>query len=196
MSTCMIYLLSKCIFTTIYWLLPTFIAPIVHACLFCIMHRYLILSTSSEATFTYSETITRTHEFISTALIEFNIFIGPFLSGTQYLVHLFRILGAHIGQDVILPTIGCLTDPHLITIGNHVRLQTEACLQPHTFEQRIFKVAPIIVQDSSILMSYSNVLAGSTLHGRNRLYPLTLVMKYDQLPLNTTWSGVPARQID
>ncbi|CAF1379135.1 unnamed protein product [Adineta ricciae] len=66
----------------------------------------------------------------------------------------------------------------------------------HTFEQRIFKLAPIHVQDSTILMSYSNVLAGSILHGQNRLYPLTLVMKYDQLPMNTIWSDVPARRID
>ena len=39
------------------------------------------------------------------------------------------------------------------------------------------------------------VLSGSTLHGRNRLLPYTLVMKNEQLPYNTHWSGVPAQQV-
>ncbi|CAF1496030.1 unnamed protein product [Adineta ricciae] len=195
-NTCIIYFLGKCLFISNYYLFPIVIAPIVHLCLFCLIHRCSILSSSSETTLTYSQTINRTHEFLSTAIIEFNLFLSPFLSKTQYLVNLFRFLGAHIGKDVILPSIDCLTDPHLVTIGNHVRLQRDSCLQSHTFEQRIFKLAPIHVQDSTVLMSYSNVLAGSILHGRNRLYPLTLVMKYDQLPMNTIWSDVPARRID
>jgi hypothetical protein len=44
-------------------------------------------------------------------------------------------------------------------------------------------------------MSSTLVLSGSTLQGQNRLLPLTLVMKNDQLPRNTSWSGVPAQQI-
>jgi len=38
-------------------------------------------------------------------------------------------LGAQIGFDVILPDIRSLTDPHLVTIGNHVRLSTCAYIQ-------------------------------------------------------------------
>ncbi|CAF2830177.1 unnamed protein product [Rotaria sp. Silwood2] len=64
-----------------------------------------------------------------------------------------------------------------------------------TFEQRLYKVAPVVVNHSSVLMSRSNVLSGSILHGRNRLLPFTLVMKNDQLNFNTVWSGVPARQL-
>jgi hypothetical protein len=41
-------------------------------------------------------------------------------------------------------------------------------------------------------MSGSFVLAGCKLMGNNRLYPYTMVMKNDQLPLNTNWKGVPA----
>jgi hypothetical protein len=60
----------------------------------------------------------------------------------------------------------------------------------------VFKVAPVHVNHSSVLMSGSVVLPGSTLGGRNKLLPLTLVMKNDRLPYNTVWSGIPARQYE
>jgi hypothetical protein len=44
-------------------------------------------------------------------------------------------------------------------------------------------------------MSNALVLSGSILQGHNRILPWTLVMKGDQLPHNTNWSGVPAQQI-
>ncbi len=56
-------------------------------------------------------------------------------------------------------------------------------------------MAPITVNDSSVLMNSTIVLSGSTLHGQNRILPLTLVMKDDQLSFNTNWSGVPAEQV-
>ncbi len=65
----------------------------------------------------------------------------------------------------------------------------------HTFEQRLLKLVPATVNHSSVLMSSTLVLSGSTLQGQNRLLPLTLVMKDDQLLPNTIWSGVPAQQI-
>ncbi|CAF1575222.1 unnamed protein product [Rotaria sordida] len=114
---------------------------------------------------------------------------------TQFLVFLFRVLGAQIGSDVILPDISCLTDLHLVNIGNHVRLSKSAVIQPHTFEQRIYKLAPITVNHSSVLMSNTLVLSGARLQGQNRILPWTLVMKDDQLPPNTNWSGVPAKQV-
>lgn len=43
-------------------------------------------------------------------------------------------------------------------------------------------------------MSGSIVLPGSTLKGKNRLFPFTLVLKNDQLAENTNWFGVPAQQ--
>jgi acetyltransferase-like isoleucine patch superfamily enzyme len=126
---CMIFLICKCLFITTYWLLPTILGPFVHIGFFCFMHRCLSLSVSSKMTFTYSETINRTRQLLTSAIVEFNIFVSPFLSQTQYLVFLFRALGARIGQDVILPTTDCLTDPPLVTIGDHVRLHREAWLQ-------------------------------------------------------------------
>ncbi|CAF1133540.1 unnamed protein product [Adineta ricciae] len=185
MANCSVFLFGKFIFIATYSLLPTIIAPFVQVIISCVAYHCLVALMGTKSTLTYSETITHVHQFISTIMSQLNMFVGPFLSQTQYLVFLLRALGAHIGRDVILPNLGCLTDPHLVTIGDHVRLHSGASLQSHTFEQRLFKLAPVTVNQSSVLMSYSNVLAGSTLHGRNRLLPFTLVMKNDQLALNT-----------
>jgi hypothetical protein len=43
-------------------------------------------------------------------------------------------------------------------------------------------------------MGSTLVLSGSSLQGHNRILPVTLVMRNDQLPYNTTWSGVPAQR--
>ena len=129
MSTCLIILIGKCLFITIYWLLPAVTAPFVHAVLFCAIYHCTISQTRTKTTFTFSERVTRTYQFLGTVLDEFIDFISPFLSRTQYLILLFRALGARIGRDVILPDIYCLPDPHLVTIGDHVRLSIGACIQ-------------------------------------------------------------------
>jgi acetyltransferase-like isoleucine patch superfamily enzyme len=149
-------------------------------------------------------------------MTNFSEFVGPYMSGTQYLVFFLRTLGAQIGCDVILSDYYYIVEPHLTTIGDHVRLNRGALVQVryvlkyvvqlivlflfhvqcHTFERRLLKVAPVTVNHSSILMSNTLIFPGSILHGNNRILPLTLVMKNDQLPPNTTWSGVPAQQIE
>ncbi|CAF4135124.1 unnamed protein product [Rotaria sp. Silwood2] len=193
--TCFSLFISKCLFITLYLSLPIVAALFIHAMLFCAIYHYSILSTKRRSHFTYSEVITRQQHFLYTLMNEFSAFVGPYLSGTQCLVFLFRILGAQIGSDVSLPDVGCLTDPHLVKIGDHVRLNRNAIIQAHTFEQRVFKRAPITVNHSSVLMSNTLVLSGSILQGQNLILPWTLVMKDDQLPPNTNWSGVPAKQV-
>lgn len=43
-------------------------------------------------------------------------------------------------------------------------------------------------------MSNAFVLSGSTIEGRNRILPWTVVMKDDEIPSGTNWCGIPARQ--
>ncbi|CAF1305048.1 unnamed protein product [Rotaria sordida] len=54
----------------------------------------------------------------------------------------------------LLETIDSLTDPHLVTVGDHVRLNIGAYVQCHTFEQRLLKLAPVTINHSSVLMTY------------------------------------------
>ncbi|UJR34437.1 hypothetical protein I4U23_021844 [Adineta vaga] len=145
--------------------------------------------------FTFSEMITSTFILIAHLFDDFYVFIAPFLARTQFLVMYFRLLGAQIGCDVIISDVYALVDSQFVTIGDHVRLSMGSIIQCHTFEQRIYELAPVTVKNSTIITSACFLLSGSTLHGQNRLFPYTLIMKNEQLPFNTHWSGVPARRI-
>ncbi|CAF1168864.1 unnamed protein product [Adineta steineri] len=193
--TCISFFISKYIIITLYSSLPFGIAPFLHLILVCIPYYYLVSIKNNRTQSLFSKIIIHLPWFFHTFINDFYVLVGSYLSGTQYLVFLYRILGAEIGFDVILPNITCVTDPHLTTIGNHVRLHMGAHVQCHTFEQRLLKFVPVTVNDSSVIMSNSLVLSGAQLHGHNRLLPWTFVMKDDQVPAKTNWSGVPARQI-
>ncbi|CAF3778139.1 unnamed protein product [Rotaria sp. Silwood1] len=193
--TSLSFLIGKIIFIAPYTWLPCTAALFVHTALFCTAYHCSIPHKEKRTHFTYSEVINSAQQFFSIFIVDFHYCIGPFLSGTQYLNFLYRALGTSIGYDVILHDISSLVDPHLVTIGDHVRLNIGAYVQCHTFEQRLLKLAPVTINHSSLLMSRSVVLSGSILQGQNRILPCTLVMKDDQLPYNTNWSGVPARQV-
>ena len=129
MANCSVFLCGKILFISTYSFLPAMIAPFVQVTIPCVAYHCLVALMGTKSALTYSETITHAHQFISTIMCHLNMFVGPFLSQTQYLVILLRALGARIGRDVTLPNIGCLTDPHLVTVGDHVRLHAGASLQ-------------------------------------------------------------------
>jgi hypothetical protein len=52
---------------------------------------------------------------------------------------------------------------------------------------------PVSIGSRSHLMSGAFILPGCHLAGNNIIHPCTLIMKGDQLPINTDWEGSPAR---
>jgi hypothetical protein len=96
----------------------------VHTIVYCVIYH---LSYSEN--FSFFKIITRISQLFGPLYADFFAYIGPYLTGTQYSVFLFRALGARIGQDVILPGIDCFSEPHLVTIGDHVRLNMKAWIQ-------------------------------------------------------------------
>ncbi|UJR22123.1 hypothetical protein I4U23_025187, partial [Adineta vaga] len=192
--TCLSFFISKLLLIALYSLFSFFASPCIHIIFTCTIYHYSIWLSKNHSRFSYSKTINVLQQIIHMFLMDFYTFVGPFLSRTQYLVYVFRGFGARIGCDVILPDIGCLTDPYLTTLGNHIRLQTGAHIQCHTFEQRLLKLAPVVINHSSVLMSNTLILPGSVLQGQNRILPWTLIMKNDQLQPNTSWSGVPGHR--
>jgi acetyltransferase-like isoleucine patch superfamily enzyme len=129
--TCLRFFISKCLFITPYLSLPVVISPFIYVFLFCAVYRYLISARKTRTQFTFSEIINlyRSQPFFGLWKTDFSVLVAPYLSGTQFLVFLFRALGAQIGSDVILPGISCLADCYLVTIGDHVRLNRAAYIQ-------------------------------------------------------------------
>ncbi|CAF4024647.1 unnamed protein product, partial [Adineta steineri] len=180
--TCFTHFISKSLLLTIYSLTGVVGMLIIHTILICIIYRYRSYVRYPAV-----------QQIISRLNQDHQQFICPFFGNTQWLINLFRAFGAHIGEGVIIPDFSCLTDYHLITIGDNVRFSIHANIQCHSFEQRILKLAPVTIRKSCVLMSGSFVMAGCKLMGNNRLYPFTLVMKNDILLPNTQWKGLPAR---
>ncbi|CAF3855794.1 unnamed protein product, partial [Rotaria sp. Silwood1] len=134
------------------------------------------------------------HEIVFSVAIDSYHIIDPLVGGTQWLVYICRSLGAQIiGDDIILSESSNITDHSLIIIGEHVRMSAGATIQAHTFEQRVFQLAPVTVGPGSIIEANSFVFPGAILEGENMIEPLTLIMKGDHLDKGTRWFGNPAQ---
>ncbi|CAF1535542.1 unnamed protein product, partial [Adineta steineri] len=181
-KTCFSHYISKCLLIGIYWSCGLVGGLILHTMIVCSLNRWHSYADNK----IIKQIIRKLEE-------DHEIFICPFLGNTQWLIRLFRIYGANIGNNVILPDVSSIFDYNLVTIGDHVRLNINAIIVCHTFEQRILKLVPVTVGNSCILMSGSIVMSGCKLMGNNRLYPFTLVMKNDLLQQNTQWKGLPAQ---
>ncbi|CAF1233676.1 unnamed protein product [Adineta steineri] len=152
--TCLSHYVSKCLLLCIYSFGGLVGGSIIHTMLVCGLYRcrayirYQIIE----------QIITRISQ-------DHAQFICPFLGNTQWLIRLFRAYGAHIGDNNIVPDISSITDYHLMTIGDNVRVHVRTEIQGHSFEQRILKLAPVSIDNSCVLMSYSVVMAGCKLMG-------------------------------
>ncbi|CAF3809472.1 unnamed protein product, partial [Rotaria sp. Silwood1] len=74
-----------------------------------------------------------------------------------------------------------------------IRNQIYEGVDAHTFEQRVFQLAPVTVGPGSIIEANSFVFPGAILEGENMIEPLTLIMKGDHLDKGTRWFGNPAQ---
>ena len=126
---CFGFFMSKYLLISIYSSLPLIMASVLHIFIFCVFHQYSISFTKDRSHFRFSEVITHLQYIQRVLFFDFDIFVGSYLSGTQFLVFLFRFLGARIGSDVIITNIACLADPQLVSLGDHVRLHRNAYIQ-------------------------------------------------------------------
>ncbi|CAF1082413.1 unnamed protein product [Adineta steineri] len=180
--TCFSHYISKCFLIGIYWSCGLVGGPVIHTIIVCSFYRW--------SSYIDNQII---KQIIGKLGEDHRIFICSFLGNTQWLIRFFRTCGANIGNNVILPDVSSIFDYNLVTIRDHVRLNVNAHIVCHTFEQRILKLVPVTVGNSCVLMSGSIVMPGCKLMGNNRLYPFTLVMKNDLLQPNTQWKGLPAQ---
>ncbi|CAF1077680.1 unnamed protein product [Adineta steineri] len=170
--TCSSHYVSKCLLLSIYSFGGLVGGSIIHTVLVCGLYRY--------RSYIHHKIV---QQIIARMSQDHKQLICPFLGNTQWLIRLFRAHGAHIGENTIMPAISSITDYHLMAIGDNVRLNVGTQIQGHSFEQRILQLAPVSIGNSCVLMGGSIVMAGCKLMGNNRLYPFTLIMKNDQLPI-------------
>ena len=133
-----------------------------------------------------SELVTSTYETLMSPMM-----LEP-LHGTPYINIFLRLLGARIGKRVFTDTTD-ITEFDLVRVGDDVALNSECGLQTHLFEDRVMKLGAIEVGDRASIGTISIVLYDAVVQTGARLGELSVVMKGETLPADTSWEGSPAQ---
>ena len=114
------------------------------------------------------------------------------LRGTPMLPWALRLFGARIGRGVFLNTTD-LTEFDCVEIGDYAAINATANLQTHLFEDRVMKIGRIEIGRGVSIGAASTVLYDTAVGEHARLGLLTIVMKGESIPPDTTWAGAPAQ---
>jgi non-ribosomal peptide synthetase-like protein len=114
--------------------------------------------------------------------------------GTPFVAYLFRAMGAKVGKRVVFDSAE-FAEFDLINIGDEVCINSEALIQTHLYEDRIFKLSNLVIGDRCNVGTASMVLYDTIMHENSTLGSLSVLMKGEDLPHNTCWQGVPAQSI-
>jgi non-ribosomal peptide synthetase-like protein len=179
------------------WLLPLF--PLIYmsfnlaAALFVVALKWLVIGKYRPrvaplwSLFVWrSELVTSTYETLMSPMM-----LEP-LHGTPYINMFLRLLGARIGRRVFTDTTD-ITEFDLVSVGDDVALNSECGLQTHLFEDRVMKLGAIEVGDRASIGTISIVLYDAVMEPGARLGELSVVMKGERLPADTSWEGSPAQ---
>lgn len=132
-----------------------------------------------------------------TALFEnfSNLYFTQRLLGTPLLPWALRLFGVKIGRGVYLDSSE-ITEFDLVTIGDHVAINSDATIQTHLFEDRVMKIGEVHIGPRCNVGSLSVVLYDTLMEPDSSLGDLSLLMKEESLPAHTRWEGIPARKIE
>jgi non-ribosomal peptide synthetase-like protein len=161
--------------------------------LVCISLKWLmvgIYKTNQHAMWTWfvwiSDFVTVTYEQLAVPLAL------ELLRGTFFLAPTLRCFGVKIGRGCFLNSTD-ITEFDLVHIGDYAVVNTQAGLQTHLFEDRVMKIAEVFVEDEATLGCASIMLPNTRLGRSAKLGPLSLVIKGEGIPAETSWQGIPIR---
>lgn len=117
------------------------------------------------------------------------------LSGTPYLVWLYRLLGARIGRGVHLGS-SRLTATDLITVGDGASVAKEAALLGYRVQDGQLIVGPVTVGAGAYVGLRSVIEPGGIVGDGAVLDDLSLLPSNVTIPAGATWQGSPAQPTD
>lgn len=115
------------------------------------------------------------------------------LMGTHYIAPCLRLMGCKIGRRAFIETT-LFSEFDLVNIGSYAALNLGATVQTHLFEDRIFKADTLHIGKGCSVGNMALVLYGTEMHEGASLAPLSVLMKGEQLPAGTRWSGIPCEE--
>jgi non-ribosomal peptide synthetase-like protein len=119
-------------------------------------------------------------------------FFETMFLGTPFAPLYFRIMGCRIGKKVFMETTE-ITEFDLVSIGDNSALNFGCTIQTHLFEDRVMKMSDVRIGKDCTLGSLSVILYDTKMHDKSILKGLSLIMKGETLPENTTWQGSPCQ---
>jgi non-ribosomal peptide synthetase-like protein len=114
-----------------------------------------------------------------------------YLRGTPWLPPALRLLGCRMGRGIYLDTTD-LTEFDCVSIGDHAELNALTCPQTHLFEDRVMKIDRVSIGARANIGPRSTVLYSACVPEAVQLGPMTLVMKGENIPPASRWTGNPA----
>ncbi|MFZ6874508.1 Pls/PosA family non-ribosomal peptide synthetase [Undibacterium sp. Di27W] len=114
-----------------------------------------------------------------------------YLRGTPWLPLVFNLLGCKIGRGVYMDTTD-ITEFDCVSIGDYSEINALACPQTHLFEDRVMKIDHVIIGERVYMGPRSSVLYSAVVADGASLGAMTLVMKGEYIPANSSWHGCPA----
>ncbi len=131
-----------------------------------------------------SEAITSLYESIAVP------FFLEQLRGTPWLPIALRGFGVKIGKRVYCDTTD-FTEHDLTSIGNEAELNMDCGPQTHLFEDRVMKMGKIEIGDRVTIGAGTIILYDTIIQNNVTIESLSLVMKGEELPPNSSWMGSP-----
>lgn len=133
-----------------------------------------------------SEAVTSFYEALSV-----NFFLDQ-LRGTMWLPLLLRFMGVKTGKKVWLNTTD-ITEYDMVSIDDEAMLNEDCGPQTHLFEDRIMKIGPVHIGKQSTIGSRTIILYDSKIGDNVMIDSLSLVMKGEELPDDSSWAGSPIK---
>jgi non-ribosomal peptide synthetase-like protein len=163
------------------------------AALFTIVIKWLLVGRYQPgehplwSTFVWrNELINAAHEHLASPFL-----VGA-LTGTPFIGWYFRLLGARIGRRVYIETTD-FSEFDLAEVGDEAALNADCTVQTHLFEDRVMKMSKVEIGKWCSVGASSLVLYDTRMEPGATLGPLSLLMKGEVLPSETSWTGIPAR---
>ncbi|WP_432042550.1 Pls/PosA family non-ribosomal peptide synthetase [Streptomyces cadmiisoli] len=116
-------------------------------------------------------------------------------NGTPFKALVWRLLGVRIGRQVF--DDGCsLIERSLVSIGDRCTLNAATVVQCHSQEDGAFKSDRIAIGAGVTLGVGAFVHYGTTIHDRAQLAADSFLMKGEEVPAESRWSGNPAEEVE
>jgi len=119
-------------------------------------------------------------------------FFLEYLKGTPYLPFFLKLLGVNMGKFVYLDSTD-MTEFDLVSIGDYCQINLDGGPQTHLFEDRIMKIGPVNLGACSTIGARSVILYNTEIGAQCNVEALSLVMKGEKLPINSSWLGIPIK---